>query len=423
MEHTRQQRDSAVERRSLLEAGVTDRRRPSHMMRAPAGHLLSQSEGARISRYDGADTLHVRALLVWSPPLTASVRSRSLPRVPARSAFKLLQIARHFDIFSGVTRVVDLCAAPGGWTEVLSQQLVTNRAEEARPNANADATDATDDQSAAASPAYTVASSSLASAASSSSIAPGVTIVAVDLQAMSPLPGVHVIQGDLTRTATAVLIRSALGSEVDSSGVVHPALAELVVCDGAPDVIGMHDVDEAIQFELLLAALNITLHILRAGGAFVAKIFRGKDVRRMYALFRQHFATVTISKPKTCRNSSIEGFVVCQGFLGLSEERRKQGLEYRVTLEDATPSDMAVQFVSCWDDEGLDADMSYPLSYTFKDKPIVKDGANDETMQDAAASSSTRPSTYQNLTPSALPIDPPYKRSLQMKRQNMFQKQ
>ena len=50
--------------------------------------------------------------------------------------------------------------------------------------------------------------------------------------------------------------------------------ADLVVCDGAPDVTGLHDIDEYIQAQLLLAALNITTHLLKHGGTFVAKIFR-----------------------------------------------------------------------------------------------------------------------------------------------------
>ena len=76
--------------------------------------------------------------------------------------------------------------------------------------------------------------------------------------------------------------------------------ADLVVCDGAPDVTGLHDIDEYIQValkkffvqtnikcnphqaQLLLAALNISTHVLRSGGTFVAKIFRGKDVSLLY---------------------------------------------------------------------------------------------------------------------------------------------
>ena len=48
--------------------------------------------------------------------------------------------------------------------------------------------------------------------------------------------------------------------------------ADLVICDGAPDVTGLHDIDEFIQAQLLLAALNITTHVLKLGGTFVAKV-------------------------------------------------------------------------------------------------------------------------------------------------------
>merc|ERR1712112_609594 len=90
--------------------------------------------------------------------------------------------------------------------------------------------------------------------------------------------------------------------------------ADLVVCDGAPDVTGLHDIDEYIQAQLLLAALNITTHVLKPGGTFVAKIFRGKDVSLLYSQLRIFFPMVTIAKPRSSRNSSIEAFVVCQDY-------------------------------------------------------------------------------------------------------------
>lgn len=59
-----------------------------------------------------------------------------------------------------------------------------------------------------------------------------------------------------------------------------------MVCDGAPDVTGLHDLDEYIQAQLLLAAFNITSHVLERGGTFVAKIFRGKDMSLLVAQVR-----------------------------------------------------------------------------------------------------------------------------------------
>lgn len=79
-----------------------------------------------------------------------------------------------------------------------------------------------------------------------------VKIVAVDLQPMAPLEGVVQIQGDITKLSTAQEIIQHF----------EGAPAQLVVCDGAPDVTGLHDIDEFVQSQLLLAALNITTHIL-----------------------------------------------------------------------------------------------------------------------------------------------------------------
>lgn len=109
-------------------------------------------------------------------------------------------------------------------------------------------------------------------------------IIAVDLQEMAPIPGVVCLQGDITAQATAEQIIENF----------HGDLADLVVCDGAPDVTGLHDLDEYMQAQLLLAAVNITTNILRRNGNFVAKIFRGKDVSLLYSQLRCFFEEVSL---------------------------------------------------------------------------------------------------------------------------------
>ena len=207
----------------------------------------------------------------------------------ARSAFKLLQIEDQFSIFegksthldpflrtvvyftdtkihSGVSRAVDLCAAPGSWSQVLAKQLRTPLENPSEYN--------------------------------------HVKIVAVDIQTMAPIDGVTLIQGDITSFETAnKIIEEFQGSK-----------AQLIVCDGAPDVTGQHDLDEYMQSQLLLAALNITTFVIETGGTFVAKIFRGKDIRLMISQFRVFFDQVSVVKPKSSRTSSIEAFVVCRNF-------------------------------------------------------------------------------------------------------------
>ena len=131
-----------------------------------------------------------------------------------------------------------------------------------------------------------------------------VKIVAVDLQPMAPISGVIQLQGDITKTETAEEIL----------GHFHGERADLVVCDGAPDVTGMHDLDEFIQSQLLVAAVNITTHILKENGTFVAKVFRGRDVALITSQFRVLFDSVVIVKPRSSRNSSLEAFVVCRNY-------------------------------------------------------------------------------------------------------------
>jgi tRNA (cytidine32/guanosine34-2'-O)-methyltransferase len=79
-------------------------------------------------------------------------------------------------------------------------------------------------------------------------------------------------------------------------------------------VTGLHDVDEYIQAQLLLAALNITTHVLARSGTFVAKMFRGKDTSLLHSQLSIFFEKVSIAKPASSRNSSIEAFVVCENY-------------------------------------------------------------------------------------------------------------
>ncbi|KAG4384259.1 hypothetical protein GLYMA_13G239701v4 [Glycine max] len=89
---------------------------------------------------------------------------------------------------------------------------------------------------------------------------------------MAPIEGVIQVQGDITNARTAeVVIRHFDGCKAD-----------LVVCDGAPDVTGLHDMDEFVQSQLILAGLTIVTHVLKEGGKFIAKIFRGKDTSLLY---------------------------------------------------------------------------------------------------------------------------------------------
>ncbi|KAI9138620.1 FtsJ-like methyltransferase-domain-containing protein [Paraphysoderma sedebokerense] len=273
----------------------------------------------------------------------------------ARSAFKLLQIDEEYNIFEGVTKAVDLCAAPGSWSQVLSKKLSPTTPDSPAPK-----------------------------------------IVAVDLQAMAPLPGVIQLQGDITKQSTASQIISHFEGE----------LADLVVCDGAPDVTGLHDMDEYIQAQLLLAALNITTHVLKPHGTFIAKIFRGKDISFLYAQMKIFFKNVVCSKPRSSRNSSIEAFIVCQDYCPPegyvpTMSNPLLDLSYGDDNNLTGPNRVIVPFISCGDLSGFDSDMTHEV-----------EAPNDDT--------NNQSEKYVPLDPLQPPIAPPYKTAIAMKRSNQL---
>lgn len=317
----------------------------------------------------------------------------------ARSAFKLLQIDSEFGIFENVRRAVDLAAAPGSWSQVLADELYDDADEEEKEHGKREsANDTQSTREEAVSDSDTPSSSS----------SPITNIIAVDLQPMAPIEGVTCLQGDITNIETAQRI-------IDHFQGVR---AELVVCDGAPDVTGLHDIDEYLQSQLLLAAMLITTHVLCQGGTMVAKIFRGSNVPFLYAQLRCLFHKVTIAKPTSSRNSSMEAFVVCQQFKGepyFNLPLDAGGLVNLVNVIDEEGDDderksnnnsnnknsyepTLIPFLSCgdltpWSDATdrygiLDSDKSYPI---------------DESVE--------------YIPPIAPPIDPPYQESIQLQKE------
>lgn len=252
----------------------------------------------------------------------------------ARSAFKLLQCDDLYGLFTPTTRrVIDLCAAPGSWSQVIVERLLKL---------------STDPETAACDRRPP-------------------RLVSVDLQPVAPVhPICTILKADITVESTLRRIAQALHG-AGSDGAVGAddrdvdltdadAKADLVVCDGAPDVTGTHDLDAHLQQQLLTAALTMACCALRDGGSFVAKVFvrptasrtlllggigigTGNDiggvggiggitgigggggqgqitgispalVTQMRCLFRR----VTLHKPPSSRANSWEQFVVCERY-------------------------------------------------------------------------------------------------------------
>ncbi|CAI5490095.1 unnamed protein product, partial [Closterium sp. Naga37s-1] len=389
----------------------------------------------------------------------------------ARSAFKLLQIDEEFDILNGVSRVVDLCAAPGSWSQVLSRRVylpAKKGAEEAATATRASAAAQSPSLLPPLAPAATATSATAApgeedtaaqeqqqsgsgfgrdgergtggggesgsegtenanaeaevmtgteGASAGAAAAELPLIVAIDLQPMAPIEGVIQIQGDITSAATAQLVIDHFKGRQ----------ADLIICDGAPDVTGLHDLDEFVQAQLILAALVIVTHTLRPGGSFVAKIFRGKDISLLYCQLRVFFHHVTCAKPKSSRNSSIEAFVVCRGYHppeGFHPSRLREVLHGTAATAAGKaaalgsdclsagldgPDRLFVPFLACGDLSGYDADQSYPLN-------LPSANSHPQSHSDSHAQTDSAV-PYRPLAPVQPPIAPAYKTALERQRQ------
>ncbi|CZS96629.1 probable tRNA 2`-O-ribose methyltransferase [Rhynchosporium graminicola] len=231
--------------------------------------------------------------------------------------------ARKFDLFADVTRVVDLCAAPGSWSQVLSRVLIKGEKfgrtawEDRQEKIRQLLLEATGEEPTIAEiQEREILAERTRSDAAELNPRKDVKIVAIDLQPMSPLEGIICLRADITHPATVPLLLRALDPTYDPSSqsqhAAHPV--DLVISDGAPDVTGLHDLDMYVQSQLLFAALNLALCVLRPGGKFVAKIFRGRNVDLLFAQLKLFFEDVVVAKPRSSRASSVEAFIVCLNF-------------------------------------------------------------------------------------------------------------
>lgn len=344
----------------------------------------------------------------------------------ARSAFKLLQLDEEFNLFEGVTRVVDLCAAPGSWSQVLSRVLI--KGERFGRSAWMDKHERL--QKAMLSVDIGIEShleteSPKEDKPEQTPLQPrkNVKIVAIDLQPMSPLPGITTLRADITHPSTIPMLLKALDPETfDPTSVTAAQPVDLILSDGAPDVTGLHDLDIYVQAQLLWAALNLALCVLKPGGKFVAKIFRGKDVDLLYAQMKLVFERVTVAKPRSSRASSIEAFIVCENFrppkgfkpsldnpLGAGKKlqpenglKRERTLPSRIVREDGITE---LELGSEEEEEGGDMRWIAPFL-----------ACGDLTAYDADATYHL-PADHVSLDPVQPPTAPPYKKALELRRE------
>ena len=174
----------------------------------------------------------------------------------SRAAFKLLELDDRFHIIQRDARVLDLGAAPGGWTQVAIRRGAGS-------------------------------------------------VVGVDLLPMDPIPGASLLLGDFNDPDMPERLAASLGGKAD-----------LLLSDMAPNTTGHAATDHLRIMALAELAAAFAREVLAPGGAFVAKVFQGGSERAMLEALKRDFASVRHAKPPASRKESSELYVVATGFRG-----------------------------------------------------------------------------------------------------------
>jgi 23S rRNA (uridine2552-2'-O)-methyltransferase len=176
----------------------------------------------------------------------------------SRAAFKIIELDEKYHLLKPGLRVVDLGAAPGGWTQVAAQK-----------------------------------------------VGGAGKVVGLDLLPMDPVAGAILLQGDFQDDAVEQAVLQALDGPAD-----------LVLSDMAPNTTGHNATDHLRILGLIELALDFAGKVLSPDGAFVAKVFQGGTERDILNRLKRDFASVKHAKPPSSRKDSAEMYVVAQGFRG-----------------------------------------------------------------------------------------------------------
>lgn len=186
----------------------------------------------------------------------------------SRAAYKLKQLNAKFNIISRDDIVIDLGAAPGGWSQV-AYELVAG----IHPDQETDEV-----------------------------IVKG-KVIAIDLKRIKDLEGVTFIRGDITDPLTTENILEI------------SATANAVISDMSPDITGHYSVDQARSVYLAEMALALAQKVLVPGGNFVVKVFQGEDFKSLLDKIKTNFRFCKTFRPKASRARSSEVYVVGKGLL------------------------------------------------------------------------------------------------------------
>ena len=193
-----------------------------------------------------------------SDPYVAKARRLGLR---SRAAFKLIEIDDKYRFLKTGARVVDLGAAPGGWSKVAADRVGAGEGKG--------------------------------------------RVVAIDLLRMDPIPGVDILELDFLAEDAPERLKDKLGGPAD-----------VVLSDMAPNTTGHRRTDHLRIVALVEAALAFAAEVLAPGGTFVAKVWAGGSEAELLFAMKRAFAQVRHVKPKASRPESPEVYVVATGFRG-----------------------------------------------------------------------------------------------------------
>lgn len=180
----------------------------------------------------------------------------------SRAAFKIIELDDRFRFLKRGARVLDLGAAPGGWSQIASDRVGREG-----------------------------------------------TVIAVDILEMDNLSDVEIMQLDFTEPEAEGTIRAALLASGDDG-------VDVVLSDMAPSTTGHRSTDHVRIVSLCDDAFDFAVQILKPGGTFVAKVLQGGTEGALLTRMKEHFEIVRHAKPKSSRPESAETYVVATGFRG-----------------------------------------------------------------------------------------------------------
>jgi 23S rRNA (uridine2552-2'-O)-methyltransferase len=177
----------------------------------------------------------------------------------SRAIYKLIEIDKKDHLIKPAMTIIDLGAAPGGWSEYCVKKLGKNG-----------------------------------------------TVVALDILPMEPIEDVTIIQGDFREDAVFEELMAVMNNE----------RADLVISDMAPNISGMESVDMPRAYHLCELALDFARQVLKPGGGLLVKLFQGEGFEAYNKELKTSFSKVVMRKPKASRARSREIYALATGFLG-----------------------------------------------------------------------------------------------------------